>query len=142
MLAEAIFCMALNIYHEARGESTQGQAAVAYTVLNRAKYRNDKVCDTILNYEQYSWTNGYYRTPKKHRQKAFEKLIPTDLVAWRRAKIIAELTIKRKIKNPIGRADHYFNPGKANPRWASKMVLVAKIGDHEFYYSGKFKDVS
>ena len=35
LFANALMCMALNIYHEARNESTAGQLAVGQVVMNR-----------------------------------------------------------------------------------------------------------
>ena len=140
MLAEAIFCMALNIYHEARSETQKGQAAVAYTVLNRAQYRPEKICDVILDHEQFSWTNRLYKAPKADRDMIYDQLRPTDMPAWYEAKRVAQLAIIGKIPNPIGKADHYFNPKKANPVWAKEMVHVADIGGHRFLFGGRFKE--
>ena len=61
-------CLALNIYHEAKGESELGQRAVAYVTLNRAHdpaYPDD-ICDVVYqavkkngvpvkNQCQFSW---------------------------------------------------------------------------------------
>ena len=39
MLAQgALLCLALNIYHEARGEPLKGQIAVASVTMNRANW--------------------------------------------------------------------------------------------------------
>ena len=35
MIAEALMCLALNVYHEAKNQSLIGQIAVAQVVLNR-----------------------------------------------------------------------------------------------------------
>ena len=37
MIAEAIVCLALNTYHEAKNQSRIGQVAVAEVVMNRVK---------------------------------------------------------------------------------------------------------
>ena len=47
---EETYCMALNIYYEARGEGWKGKAAVAHVVQNRVehpKYPNT-VCGVVL----------------------------------------------------------------------------------------------
>ena len=49
MIAEAVMCMALNLYHEAKGEPRQGQIAVAHVVMNRMNDPNfpETVCGVI-----------------------------------------------------------------------------------------------
>ena len=46
---EQAYCMALNIYHEARGEHVSGQFAVAHTTLNRVKDERfpNNVCEVV-----------------------------------------------------------------------------------------------
>jgi spore germination cell wall hydrolase CwlJ-like protein len=49
MIAEAVMCMALNLYYEAKGEPKQGQLAVAHVVMNRVNDPNypQTVCGVI-----------------------------------------------------------------------------------------------
>ena len=49
IFANALMCMALNIYHEARNESTMGQLAVGQVVMNRVYDDRfpDNVCDVV-----------------------------------------------------------------------------------------------
>ncbi|HIE75488.1 MAG TPA: cell wall hydrolase, partial [Gammaproteobacteria bacterium] len=51
-------CLALNIYHEARGESHDGQVAVAAVTLNRMQSASypDTVCGVVWQPHQFSWT--------------------------------------------------------------------------------------
>lgn len=55
----AVLCLALNIYHEARGEPIDGQIAVAAVTLNRVQDPRwpDTVCDVVYQPNQFSWTN-------------------------------------------------------------------------------------
>ena len=49
MIAEMLMCLALNGYHEARGEPTAGELAVNHVVMNRVadhRYKNN-VCDVV-----------------------------------------------------------------------------------------------
>ena len=52
-------CMALNIYHEARGEEPLGQVAVAQVVMNRVQHDwfPDTICDVVYQGSQFSWTH-------------------------------------------------------------------------------------
>ena len=51
--------MALNIYHEARGESIEGQYAIAHVTLNRVASTKwpDSICDVVYQPYQFSWTH-------------------------------------------------------------------------------------
>ena len=54
-----VFCLAKNIFHEARGEPTIGKYAVAQITLNRVeslKYPNN-ICSVVLDRYQFSWAN-------------------------------------------------------------------------------------
>ena len=56
-------CLALNIYHEARGEDINGQVAVSQVVMNRvdSNYFPSTVCDVIKQAKISKW---YKRKPK------------------------------------------------------------------------------
>ena len=57
MIAEAIVCLALNVYHEARDQPFKGQIAVAQVVMNRVhddRYPDD-VCSVVKQGQTYSW---------------------------------------------------------------------------------------
>ena len=57
MIAEAIVCLALNVYHEAKNQSLAGQIAVAEVVMNRVddpRYPNN-VCDVVKQGLTYKW---------------------------------------------------------------------------------------
>lgn len=77
-------CLALNIYHEARGESLIGQRAVAHVALNRS--RNGKfptsICGVIFQRSQFSWTS-------RSVGKQARALVPRERASWERAQRIA-----------------------------------------------------
>ena len=56
-MTEALFCLAMAIYFEARGEPMVGQVAVAQVVINRVTdYRYpDDVCAVVKEGYYYSW---------------------------------------------------------------------------------------
>jgi spore germination cell wall hydrolase CwlJ-like protein len=115
-------CLALNIYHEARGEPREGQVAVGYVTLNRlramrARWGKD-VCEVVWKPHQFSWTKN--PPPIK------------NLTAWEKSWEIALGVMENKLPNPIGPADHY-HARRIQPRWAKKMVRVKTIGQHIFY---------
>ena len=82
LFANALMCMALNIYHEARNESTAGQLAVGQVVMNRVY--DDRFPDTVCGvvsrafigkaYQHVRWQFSWYRdgpSDKPRNKKAF-----------------------------------------------------------------------
>ena len=59
MIAEALMCMALNIYHEARNQSMVGQVAVAEVVMNRVEDSRfpDTICEVVKQAVTYKNTD-------------------------------------------------------------------------------------
>ena len=83
--------MALNIYHEARGEVTEGQIAVAQVTVNRAKDKRwpDTICGVVYQSKQFSWTHMI----KDHK--------PTDDAAWKKAQVIARGRYDRQCRRSL-----------------------------------------
>ena len=136
VLSTAALCLALNIYHEARGEPVIGQKAVAQVTMNRAGGDPDKVCDVVFAPYQFSWANPLTLAPSQEvRVQRAEFFMPKDETAWTVAKILAVRAIEGSLMDVVGNADHYYNPRKANPRWARKMEPVARVGNHRFLQS-------
>jgi N-acetylmuramoyl-L-alanine amidase len=115
-------CMALNIYHEARGEVTEGQIAVAQVTVNRVQDKRwpNTICDVVYQNKQFSWTH-MIKNPN-----------PTDDKAWRKAQVIARDVMLGNVEDPSFGANHY-HANWVNPLWAKEMKLVRVIGSHLFY---------
>lgn len=132
ILTTALMCMALNIYHEARGEPIAGQHAVALVTMNRAE-TNDNVCDTVLAPKQFSWTNNLI--VKTKRGYALTKGgVPKDKNAWESAVFTARLALNGKLPDFTLGATH-FHADYVSPYWAPKMVRLNLhgVGRHIFY---------
>jgi hypothetical protein len=71
-----LFCMVHNVYHESRGESVLGQAAVAYVTLNRVRSPAypDSVCDVVWQKGQFSWTEDGRRGSRSNGAKNVDPL--------------------------------------------------------------------
>lgn len=111
-------CLTETIYFESRGESTEGEAAVAYVVLNRAALEGKTICDVIHEKSQFSfYTPG--RSLRVH-----------DVLAWRESAEIAIDTQLGTYKNPIGNATFYNTVPVSSWR---HVVYVKRIGHHLFY---------
>ena len=130
MEAEAIdesselYCMAQNVYFEARNQSRAGMVAVARVVMNRVKNPGwpDSVCEVVRQRMQFSWywDGGHDRPNKKSK-------------AWKMAvEVASEVMYGNVVMDSLGEAFHY-HADYVNPVWAKKKVMIAKIDDHIFY---------
>lgn len=120
--AKASNCLALNIYHEARGEPIMGQIAVAHVTLNRVEDTRwpDNVCDVVYQPKQFSWTH----TIKNQTPKSGE--------SWMLAKSLAK-DIMRGIDEDNTAGAVYYHADYVNPIWNRELTQTAKIGVHVFY---------
>lgn len=140
MLEVATFCLALNIFHEARGEGVAGQLAVAHVTMNRVhsdKYPNT-ICGVVTQRKQFSWTNtmlvkvkgGYVLKPSA---------VPKNKRAWNSAVKVAQYVINGKAHD-ITNGALFYHEKKISPYWApNKALVTAYVGNHIFY--GKSKSI-
>jgi spore germination cell wall hydrolase CwlJ-like protein len=123
-------CLALAVYHEARGETRDGQRAVAEVVLRRVSNpsRPNSVCGVVLegaarkNGCQFSFTcDG---SIKKRR----------NFTLWERALNVADYMLDGpgRAQDLTGRATH-FHADYVEPGWAGSMEKTVQIGRHIFY---------
>ena len=76
-------CLALNIYHEARGESLLGQQLVAQVTMNRVRHNSfpSTVCGVVTQRKQFSWTHdGIVDHPYDRRAYETAYLIAVSFV--------------------------------------------------------------
>lgn len=126
--AESLACLALNVYHEARGESPAGQAAVAFVTLNRVRSAAfpDTVCAVVSQRRggvcQFSWVCD---APKVGNKTAFARAlrVALDVLQGRR-------------DDPSKGAQFFVARTIATPDWARRMRLSAEIGAHRFFRKG------
>jgi len=119
---EDIFWLAINTYHEARSEPTEGQLAVCHVVMNRAEKKQRSVKSVILQPFQFSWHNGNKFPPI------------TEYSALQSCISIAEKAIQEHANGVnLSGADHYFAEYITPPEWSKGMEMVKKIGRHIFY---------
>jgi spore germination cell wall hydrolase CwlJ-like protein len=116
-----LFCMVQNVYHESRGESLIGQAAVAHVTLNRVRapaYPNS-VCGVVWQPGQFSWTED----GRSDRM--------TDLDVIGKAVDVALAASRGKIKDPTGGALHFYAHDKVKPYWSRAGDRLI-VGEHTF----------
>lgn len=122
-MSRELMCLAQAIYFESRGETLDGQLAVARVVINRADSPRfpDDYCSVITQRAQFSFVrNGRIPTPNRGSS------------AWNRAKAVARIAHRDLWESPAGDA-LYFHATYVRPRWASRMTTRATIHNHIFY---------
>lgn len=121
---DQLYCLAQNIYFEARGESIEGQAAVAWVTLNRLldEQHPDTICEVVWQDSQFSWT---------HDGKSDK---PRDAESWDRAQDIAlDLVYSYDpVVDPTS-GSTYFHERSIKPGWSKRFDLVGQIDNHVFY---------
>jgi N-acetylmuramoyl-L-alanine amidase len=131
ILETAIICLALNIYHEARGEMIPGQYAVANVTLNRAKGDSSEVCRIVTAKHQFSWTNKLLS--KQGGQWVLKRQgYPKDEYAWLLAQRVAKTALKRPDMDFTGGAT-FYHATYVSPAWRSSVERTKKMGSHIFY---------
>lgn len=118
---ESVYWLALNIYHEARGEPLQGKIAVAHVTISRATKRRMAVKAVVTQPHQFSWYSDS-KPDDITDHDAFIQCIEASLAAMD----------QRLQGDTMGGADHY-HATSVNPTWNRNMKVIAKIGNHIFY---------
>ena len=147
-----LYCLAQNIYHEARGESMWGQVAVGLVVMNRVESKRypNNVCDVIHEGPlRESWKTRLTEDPddavfypvKNKCQFSWycdgkADTIYKDL-AWRKAQEIAyRIAVLNQFEGLAEGATHY-HATYVTPYWQSKLYLVGRVDTHLFYRTDK-----
>ncbi|MCR5872874.1 cell wall hydrolase [Phenylobacterium sp. J426] len=121
-------CLTQAVYYEARGESPQGQFAVAQVVMNRVKHPAfpKTVCGVVFQGSgrrtgcQFSFAcDGSMRGGH-------------ETSAWQRARKVASRVLAGAAVADVGSATHFHTTAVA-PAWGPQMRRVAQVGMHVFY---------
>ena len=129
-----IECLAQNIYHEARSESTAGRMAVALVTLNRVKDKRfpDTICGVVKQTKYYpsgridlhSCQFSWYCDGKSDK--------PTDRRCWEDALLIAEVMITYDSIDVTDGA-LWYHSRKVRPEWSMVYTKTVSIDNHIFY---------
>jgi len=146
--------LALLIWSEARGEPTDGQAAVARVVLNRSvlRYSSDgTVKGTILAPSQFS--DFWFKFVGGHYVRVCHSLADAEVRAgvlmgqakaqgslWTALSGVAAAVIAETYTSPAydvltNDVVLYANLSISNPAWATADKFATKIGAHSFYHA-------
>ena len=136
-------CMAAALYFEARGESEEGQLAVAQVILNRvdANAYPDTVCEVVWqnshrrNACQFSFTcDGKADRPSEKRRWASIVRLARNIMQGTWSEWAAKPT--QRLASAVQAATHY-HADYVSPSWAPRLKKARKIGRHIFYISDR-----
>lgn len=116
-------CLASAVYFEARGETLEGQLAVAEVVLNRARSGRYPAswCGVVRQPAQFSFV-------RRGRIPA----APRASEAWRRAVAIARVAESRA-QRLLPENVLWYHAAYVSPSWGRRLDRNGQIGAHIFY---------
>lgn len=123
-------CLAMNIYHEAKNQSTEGQLAVGWVTINRTlhdRWPND-ICAVVWQTRhpgkrhkcQFSWTCDGKRDE------------PRDWEAFGAAYDLAVAIAMDQTTDPTD-GSLWYHADYSRPVWRTRLVVAVQIDDHIFY---------
>lgn len=123
-------CLTAAVYYEARGESREGQAAVAQVVLNRVRSPAfpKTVCGVVY---QGAAAHGCQFSFACDRTVGGRH----EAGAWDRARSVASRALGGYVMSAVAGATH-FHVATLGALWGGSMVKVAQVGQHVFYGFG------
>lgn len=127
-------CLTQAIYHEARGESIDGQWAVANVIVNRAL--SGKFPSTLCGVVYQNAQKGFHRCQFTFACDGNTDA-PKERGAWVRsqgiaAQVYAEYAQGEKIPT-LPRSALFYHTTSVRPSWSNTYTQVAQIGSHLFY---------
>lgn len=127
-------CLAQAIYHEARGESVNGQLAVANVIINRAfsKKYPTTICGVVFQNAEKGKFRCQFTFACDGRSDN-----GTERAAWNRSLRLADQAFREFQQGDrpgvIPNSALYYHTTSVNPNWSNKFHRVAAIGAHVFY---------
>lgn len=120
-LTEEERCLAGAVYFESKGESLEGQLAVARVVMARAKSGRfpTSLCGVVYQKSQFSFVRGGRMPP-----------INMGSLHWRNAVAISQIALDGSWKSPVEGA-LFFHARHVSPGW--RLQRIGSIDNHIFY---------
>ena len=119
--------LALTMWREARGEGAEGMRAVGHVIANRVAMANAPWDHVITKKWQFSSITAVDDPQLGVWPEQPDATFDTAM------QLIDGIYNYTDTPDPTHGATHYFNPHIVLPSWASLMVKVATIGNHDFY---------
>lgn len=141
-----LYCLALNIYHEARGSNLADQFAVADVVINRVNDRRypDTICKVVYQGKQRpSWKDPNIMVMVRNMCQFSwycdgRSDTPNDIEAWKRAQTIAWSIVKWGDFRGLTEGATHYHTTAINPSWNKSkkgfsITRIGQIGSHIYY---------
>ena len=114
-------CLALNLYHEARGSTLADIRGVAWVTRNRVESSGRSYCRIIWEPGQYSWT-----------VRSIRSLLPREIESWNRMVRISQEVIAGTVSDPTGGANTFYLRHLGTPSWTRRGTGRITIGAHTY----------
>lgn len=131
--AHQVHCLAEALWHEARGESVAGQAAVARVVMNRTRAPDlfaSTVCKVVYQSGQFSWSSAEKLSYERHQHDELFKQLQIRAFFW----MVQDKHNIRYVPDNISKATSFSN----SLSQAHHLRLAGVIGHHRFYNNTKY----
>jgi len=131
---EEKLCLAQAIYHEARGESQEGQLAVANVIINRAMSKRypSTICGVVFQNADKGRFKCQFTFACDGRSD-----MGSERAAWNRSVKLAERAFyefqRGERPGVVPNSVLFYHTTAVSPRWANTFQRVAAIGSHIFY---------
>jgi hypothetical protein len=127
--AADLTCLALTIYHEARGETDTGKIAVAHVVVNRSRDERfpRTICEVVYQHAaagnggcEFSWTCDEVGDQ------------PMNDTSWQDSVRVAQAVYWGQTTDPSNGA-LWYHADYVAPAWAAALGAPQQLGRHLFY---------
>jgi N-acetylmuramoyl-L-alanine amidase len=122
-LDEQANCIAVAVYHEARGETLEGQLAVARVIMNRAA--SGRYPATWCGVVKQPWQFSFVRNGRMPS-------VDENSTSWRNALGVTRLAINNAVQS-VPTDCLWYHANYVAPSWGRRLTRVSQIGAHIFY---------
>lgn len=139
------YCLAKNVYYEARNESLQGQFAVASVTMNRVSDPRypDTVCEVVEQKTvsrvtkkkvcQFSWFCEPDKIGKEVPVTKSGEINQAAIDQFQVASMVALTVLSGSVEDNTKGATHFHNPYTSFPAWRHELKRTMRVGNHDFY---------
>ena len=130
-----MWCLAQNVYYEARGSNRADRIAVADVVLNRVQhtYYPNTICGVVHQGKQYA-SGQMIRNKCQFSWYCDGKAdVPTNAEAWERSRKLARDIYLHKAYIGITEGATHYHANYVKPKWRLSLDRTTRVGSHIFY---------
>lgn len=133
-----LLCMSNAIYHEARGESYEGQLAVANVIVNRVKSDRypSTICEVVRQKHKKTCQFSYFCSTKKEIREPEAYTQSIEVAAFAMEAMADGKNISDIVGDSggcLGINTMWYHAKGVKPYWSSKLKKICVIDNHVFY---------